>query len=208
VPHSSVYSQPRNVRVGRRLASEPLLAVFISSYGVVIRNSRLLACWLSALACMHSGMVVLLSRTKKGVGKLVPPSSRRPPRDPVSFNHMTILRGALDLSNMRDAAIWTAACTVWRDCARLGESLVDSASSFDPTRHVTRDCPKKRGTAANNHTFVQFKVWCRTQKLDSPPVIGLRQRRRTTSSMLSRRSSTTLALMRRHGVRLGAPYSV
>ncbi|KAJ7281130.1 DNA breaking-rejoining enzyme [Mycena rebaudengoi] len=148
----------------RMPASEPLLAVFISSYGAGHVSSGTVASWLAGLQLWHAVNNApwygskLLSRTKKGVGKLAPPSSRRPPRDPVSFNHMEVLRGALDLSNTRDAAIWAAACTVWRDCARLGEILVDSASSFDPTHHVTRDCPKKRGTAANNHKFVQFKV--------------------------------------------------
>ncbi|KAJ7083038.1 hypothetical protein C8R43DRAFT_1142735 [Mycena crocata] len=78
---------------------------------------------------------------------------------------MTVLWAGLDLSNTRDFAIWSAACTAWRDCVRLGEILVDSPAKFDPARNVTRNCPKKRGHAANNHKFVSFKVpWTKTQK--------------------------------------------
>jgi hypothetical protein len=71
---------------------------------------------------------------------------------------MSVLRAALDLSNTRESAIWAVACTAWRDCARLGEVLVDSASAFNPDRHVTRGCPKRRGVASNRHKFVGFKV--------------------------------------------------
>ncbi|KAJ7200558.1 hypothetical protein GGX14DRAFT_334859, partial [Mycena pura] len=127
--------------------------------------------WLAGLQLWHAVNLApwfgasLLSRTRKGVSKLVPDSSRRIPRDPVTYNHMTVLRTGLDLSNTRDSAIWSAACTAWRDCARLGEILIDSSSHFDASRHVTRGCPKKRGTASNNHKFVGFKVpWTKTKK--------------------------------------------
>jgi hypothetical protein len=78
---------------------------------------------------------------------------------------MMVLRASLDLSNSRDAAIWAVASSAWRDCARLGELLVSSADSFDPSRNVTRGCPKKRGTASNNHKFIGFKVpWTKTKQ--------------------------------------------
>jgi len=151
-------------------ASEALLSIFISSYGAGHVASGTVSTWLSGLQLWHAVNfapwhgAALLSRTRKGVSKLAPPSSRRLPRDPVTFNHMTVLRAALDLSNTRDSAIWAAACTAWRDCTRLGEILVDSASAFDPSRNVTRDCPKKRGMASNGHKFLQFKVpWTKTR---------------------------------------------
>ncbi|KAJ7469431.1 hypothetical protein FB451DRAFT_1352234 [Mycena latifolia] len=148
-----------------------LLSIFISSYGVGRVSSETVSTWLAGLQLWHAANntpwagYALLSRTRKGVSKLEPPSSRRIPRDPVSFNHMSVLRAALNLSNTRDSAIWAAASTAWRDCARLCELLIDSPSQFDSLRHVTRGCPKKRGTAANKHKFVQFKVpWTKTKK--------------------------------------------
>ncbi|KAJ7081283.1 hypothetical protein C8R43DRAFT_965617 [Mycena crocata] len=152
-------------------ASESLLSIFISSYGAGHVANGTVSTWLAGLQLWHAVNLApwhgaaLLSRTRKGVYKLAPPSSRRMPRDPVLYNHMTVLRAGLDLSNTWDFAIWSAACTAWRDCARLGEILVDSPAKFDPARNVTRNCPKKRGHAANNHKFVSFKVpWTKTQK--------------------------------------------
>ncbi|KAJ6467530.1 DNA breaking-rejoining enzyme [Mycena vitilis] len=161
-----------NIPEDRRMpASEALLSIFISSYGAGLVASGTVATWLAGLQLWHAFNFApwhgdaLLSRTRKGVSKLAPPSSRRLPRDPVSFNHMTVLRAGLDLCNTRDSAIWAAACTAWRDCARLGELLVDSANKFNPARNVTRGCPKKRGTATNDHKFLGFKIpWTKTRR--------------------------------------------
>ncbi|KAJ6562871.1 DNA breaking-rejoining enzyme [Mycena vulgaris] len=155
----------------RMPASESLLSIFISSYGAGHVAGGTVSTWLAGLQLWHAVNHApwhgdaLLSRTRKGVSKLAPPSSRRLPRDPVTFNHMTALRASLDLSNTRDAAIWAAASTAWRDCARIGEILIDSPSKFDPTRNVTRGCPKKRGVASNEHKFLRFKVpWTKTKR--------------------------------------------
>ncbi|KAJ7750779.1 hypothetical protein B0H16DRAFT_1318402, partial [Mycena metata] len=155
----------------RMPASEALLSIFISSYGAGNVAGGTVSTWLAGLQLWHAVNfapwfgAALLSRTRKGVSKLAPISSHRLPRDPVTFNHLTALRTSLDLSNTLDAAIWAAACTLWRDCARVGELLVDSATKFDPARNVTRGCPKKRGTASNNHRFLQFKVpWTKTKR--------------------------------------------
>jgi hypothetical protein len=148
----------------RMPASEALLSIFISSYGAGHVASGTVSTWLSGLQLWHTINFApwrgdaLLKRTRKGVSKLAPPSTRRLPRDPVTYNHMTVLRAGLDLSNTRDSAVWATACTAWRDCARLGEVLVDSVSSFDPARKVTRGCPKKRGVASNGHKFLGLKV--------------------------------------------------
>ncbi|KAJ6453351.1 DNA breaking-rejoining enzyme [Mycena sanguinolenta] len=155
----------------RMPASEALLSIFISSYGAGHVASGTVSTWLAGLQLWHAvnnapwNGSMLLSRTRKGVTKLVPPSSRRAPRDPVSFNHMVVLRTSLDLSNSRDIAIWAAACTAWRDCTRLDEILINSPAQFDASRHVTRGCPKSRGTASNTHRFLRFKVpWTKTRK--------------------------------------------
>jgi hypothetical protein len=155
-----------NIPEAQRMpASEALLSIFISSYGAGHVASGTVSTWLAGLQLWHAISFApwhgdaLLKRTRKGVSKLAPPSTRRLPRDPVTYNHMTVLRAGLDLSNTRDSAVWAAACTAWRDCARLGEVLVDSPSSFDPARKVTRGCPKRRGVASNGHKFLGLKVF-------------------------------------------------
>ncbi|KAJ6605156.1 DNA breaking-rejoining enzyme [Mycena vulgaris] len=151
-------------------ASEALLSLFISNSGAGQVSAGTVSSWLSGLQLWHQvngapwyGGDILL-RTKKGVSKLAPASSRRPPRDPVSFNHMLVLRDHLDLSNTLDSAIWAAATSVWRGCARLGEILITSTTSFTPARNITRGCEMKRGTATNGHKFLQYKLpWTKTQ---------------------------------------------
>nr|GAT50782.1 reverse transcriptase [Mycena chlorophos] len=154
----------------RMPASEALLGVFISSYGAGRVAPGTVSTWLAGLQLWHAVNFApwfgdaLLSRTRKGVAKLAPSSSRKPPRDPVTINHLVVLRDALDLTNTRDAAIWAVACCAWRGCTRLGELLFDSAGAFNPKRNVSRNCEMKRGSAANQHAFISFKIpWTKTR---------------------------------------------
>jgi hypothetical protein len=76
---------------------------------------------------------------------------------------MVALRHHLDISNTRDAAIWAVVSTAFRDCTRLGELILKSRTSFDCRKNVTRACPFKRGTAAENRRFIQFHIpWSKT----------------------------------------------
>jgi hypothetical protein len=96
---------------------------------------------------------------------------------------MLALRKHLDLSNTHDCAIWVATCTAWRGITRygyssffvyhlsfniilqaLGNSLLHSTTSFNPTRNVQRSSPIRHGTAPNHHKFLQFKIpWSKTK---------------------------------------------
>ncbi|KAJ7473479.1 DNA breaking-rejoining enzyme [Mycena latifolia] len=151
-------------------ASEATLSLFISSVGAGHVASGTVGSWLSGLQLWHQlnsapwlGGEILL-RAKKGVSKLAPPSFHRLPRDPVSFNHMLVLREVLDLSNTLDSAIWAAVTSAWRGCARLGELLVGSVTSFTPARNVTHRCQMKRGSTSNGHKFLKLKLpWTKTQ---------------------------------------------
>jgi hypothetical protein len=108
----------------RMPASEALLCLFIANQGAGTVSENTVTSWLTGLemwhsingATWHGGRI--LKRTKRGVAKLTPPSSRKPPRDPVSLDHMKALRAHLDLSNTRDCAIWAVACTAWRGITR------------------------------------------------------------------------------------------
>ncbi|KAJ7613011.1 DNA breaking-rejoining enzyme [Roridomyces roridus] len=161
-----LHSIPESARMP---ASEALLSMFVSSYGAGLVAAGTVSTWLSGLQLWHTVNLApwhggtLLSRTRKGVSKLAPESSRRPPRDPVMFDHMRTLRAGLDLTNSRDSAIWAAACVAWRGCARLGEVLIEAPSSVS-SKNVTRGCPKRRGCASNNHRFIGVHLpWTKTK---------------------------------------------
>ncbi|KAJ7651136.1 hypothetical protein FB45DRAFT_889763 [Roridomyces roridus] len=157
--------------VDRMPASEALLSMFVSSYGAGRVAAGTVSTWLAGLQLWHAVNLApwdgasLLARTRKGVAKLAPSSSVRPPRDPVTENHMHELRSVLDLTNSRDSAVWAVACVAWRGCCRLGELLCNSDSTFDPSRHVERGCKVKRGHAENGHQFITFKIpWSKTRR--------------------------------------------
>ncbi|KAF8175675.1 hypothetical protein K438DRAFT_1770970 [Mycena galopus ATCC 62051] len=76
-------------------ASESLFSTFIPSYGAGHVVNGTVSTWLAGVQLWHGD--ALLSRTRKGVSKLAPASSRRLPLDPVSHDHMSALRSALDL---------------------------------------------------------------------------------------------------------------
>ncbi|KAF7345904.1 hypothetical protein MVEN_01612500 [Mycena venus] len=130
-------------------ASEILLGAFISNYsgtlsGKAIRN------WINGLRLWHiynhtewhgkEGWIpaILKGADKKGV------SFKRPPRGPITLDHLRALRACLDLSRPRDAAIWAAALAAFWGCRRLGELLIKSLSKFRLDHDVARSTRMSR----------------------------------------------------------------
>lgn len=65
-------------------------------------------------------------------------SLKRPPRSPVSIEHLICLKRALNMKNPWHAAIWAVAtCTFW-GCRCLGETTVSKETDFDSKFNVTR----------------------------------------------------------------------
>ena len=57
-------------------------------------------------------------------------------RAPVSIEHLSCLRCALDISNPFHAAVWAIALITFFGCRRLGETTLSTAAAFDPKYHV------------------------------------------------------------------------
>ncbi|TFK47641.1 hypothetical protein OE88DRAFT_1636328 [Heliocybe sulcata] len=129
----------------RMPASEVLLAAFISEKAAGVLSDSAAQNWLQGLHFWHKindaqwNGSQLLKQTLKGVRKLVPATSRRAKRPPVTIEHMWALWRALDLRNSLDAAVWACACTAFWGCCRLGELTVRTRYSYDASKHVRRD---------------------------------------------------------------------
>ncbi|KAF8229629.1 hypothetical protein L208DRAFT_1208778, partial [Tricholoma matsutake] len=84
-------------------ASEALLCLFIANQGAGSVSENTVTSWLTGLKMWHSNNGAtwhggqILKCTKHSVAKLTPSSSRKPPRDLVSLNHMKALHAHLDL---------------------------------------------------------------------------------------------------------------
>ncbi|KAJ6620377.1 hypothetical protein B0H10DRAFT_2216152 [Mycena sp. CBHHK59/15] len=128
----------------RMPASENLLAIF-GSDAAGYSSDGTLNNWLAGLKIWHdingaqwNGDSAQMKRIKAGVKKLVPKTSKRAKRPPVTIEHMYMLYSTLDLTNCRDAAVWAVACVAFWGCCRLGELLPTNQVSFHPSHHVTR----------------------------------------------------------------------
>jgi hypothetical protein len=124
-------------------ANYALLCAFVGEHkgrhsGNTIRS------WLSGLRSWHvvnhapwegDDSWVQLARTsanKEGT------KHKRPIRAPVSIEHLSALRRAINLSIPFHAAVFAVALCTFFGCRRLGETTVTTSSAFDPTYNVQR----------------------------------------------------------------------
>ena len=109
-------------------ASKVLISAFIASYAGLC-SSDCINSWLSGIKWWHIFQGVewyggnMLVTVKKGVAKLVPESSQRDKRDPVTLEHMHCLLHGLNLSNMKDVAVYDASSVTFYGLCRLAEWL-------------------------------------------------------------------------------------
>ncbi|KAJ7233547.1 hypothetical protein C8J57DRAFT_1453186 [Mycena rebaudengoi] len=129
----------------RMPASAHLLAIFASDAAGYNSDSTVNN-WLAGLKIWHdlngaqwNGDSPQMKRVKAGIKKLVPPTSKRAKRPPVTIEHMYALYASLDLTNCKDAAVWAVACVSFWGCCRLGELLPSSKVAFHPSHHAPWD---------------------------------------------------------------------
>jgi len=104
-------------------ASEVLISAFIASYAGR-RSTDCINGWLAGLRFWHTYQGAtwlggsILRSVKKGVAKSVPESSHRKKCNPVTLEHMHCLLRYLDLSNAKDAAIYSASTAAFHGICR------------------------------------------------------------------------------------------
>ncbi|GLB43019.1 putative DNA breaking-rejoining enzyme [Lyophyllum shimeji] len=126
----------------RMPASTILLSAFIADAigtctGNCIRN------WLNGLRLWHLYNLADWHGRDRWVSSLQKAADiqgvpfKRPPRGPITKDHLRHLHSNLNFATPAHAAIWAAALAAFWGCRRLGELLLRSRSSFSPTRNVT-----------------------------------------------------------------------
>lgn len=70
--------------------------------------------------------------------KMAPRTSKRPPRAPVTIQHLNALHAAFDFTNNFDIACWAVICIAFWALPRLGEVTVPSIAGYDKSRHAPR----------------------------------------------------------------------
>jgi hypothetical protein len=127
----------------RMPADYALLCAFIGEYKG-LHSGNTIRSWLSGLRSLHimnhapwygDDSWVHLARTlanKEGT------KHKLALHAPVSIEHLSCLRCALDLSHPFHAAVWAVALTTFFGCRRLGETTLTVAAALDPKYHVLR----------------------------------------------------------------------
>src|SRR5437016_2336339 len=100
-----------------------------------------------------------ISANKEGV------QHKRPLRAPVSIEHLSALRRALDLSLPFHAAVWAVALCTFFGCRRLGETTVTIAAAFNEMYHVLRSTDIIFRTLREGTRSASFRIpWTKSTK--------------------------------------------
>jgi hypothetical protein len=150
-------------------ASESLLSTFAASAAGHL-SDKTLASWLAGLHYWHTVNGAtwhgndMLHHVRRGFAKLVPPSSKRAKRPPVTLEAMIALRSGLDLTNAFDAAVWAIAAVAFWSCCRLGELVIPSVNLFNANKHVSRNIlPLRFNLLDDSTTYCSFHIpWTKT----------------------------------------------
>ena len=161
----------------RMPASGPLLASF-AAHCRGAYEGKTIGSWLSGLRYWHianrahwhgDDAWVTQART---IARKEGTHHRRPLRAPVSFEHLHVLRKAIDISTPLGAAMWATATTTFFGCRRLGETTVKTRSSFDPLRNITRSTQIQFRSTVNGYTSVSVRIpWTKTTKQEGASII-------------------------------------
>ncbi|KAG1783493.1 hypothetical protein EV702DRAFT_945077, partial [Suillus placidus] len=115
----------------------------------------------------------LLRAATAGLSKVVPSSSKRPRRPPVTLEHMHALFRGLDFSNAFDSAVFAVASIAFWCCCRLGELVIDSPNRFHSSRHVSRSSPIRRCFPLKGTPYTVFHIpWTKTSHGDGTDIIA------------------------------------
>ncbi|KAJ6469722.1 hypothetical protein C8R47DRAFT_765622 [Mycena vitilis] len=160
----------------RMPADRFLLAAFVADAigtcsGKCIRN------WLCGLRLWHvyndapwhgdDGWLPALKKSADKAGV----SFKRPPRGPITREHMRAYRATLDLSTPHGAARWSTATSCFWGCRRLGELVIRSRSKFSRLRDTCRSTRIVRSVVNGCAVRAIHLVWTKTTTVEGGEMI-------------------------------------
>ncbi|KIK77581.1 hypothetical protein PAXRUDRAFT_17407 [Paxillus rubicundulus Ve08.2h10] len=115
----------KNVPENQHTPTEPsLISAFLSTAWHIIHSVG----W----SLVDNGINALLKATTS----LAPPTSKRPPWEPFTIHTILLICNQLDLSLPLHAAVFACLTTTFYATVRVGEFMVPTLHSFNPTIHI------------------------------------------------------------------------
>ncbi|KAF7300864.1 hypothetical protein MKEN_01312600 [Mycena kentingensis (nom. inval.)] len=161
------YCDRNSIPESMRMPAEPFLlrcflADSIGSHGLKSAKN-----WLNGIAHWHHVNVAIWygkDPSVKHVLRAVDKDGKfiRPPRGPVSIEHMRCIRDNLDLTTPKGAAYWALSCAAFWGCRRLGELTILSNNAFDPAHDVSRSAHITRSSTAGRSVVTIHLPWTKT----------------------------------------------
>jgi len=155
-----------------------LLASFVTSWAGKVVSSTVQN-WLMGSHFWHNihgvpwHSQVLLCTATSGLTKVVPQSLKQPQRPPVTLEHMHALVHLLDLTNAFNVSVLAVASTTFWSCCRLGELLIDSVNSFNPTHHITCNAPSHHSCTLTGISYIVLKIlWTKMSHGEGASIIA------------------------------------
>jgi hypothetical protein len=167
--HFTQFCDAFNILESIRMPAPKWLLAAFTAIAAGSVSSSCVEGWLLGLSFWHSvngaewkgGNQLCIA--KAAVKKMVPKSSKRAKRPPVTLEHMLALLKGLDLLNSFDVAVWACTTTLWKGVCRGGEFLVPSVNKFDPKYHVTWGTWLKWAELATGLKWVGINIpWTKT----------------------------------------------
>ncbi|KAJ7220175.1 hypothetical protein GGX14DRAFT_532819 [Mycena pura] len=158
----------RNIPEHLRMPADPFLLVCFTASVAGSASGACAKNWLNGLAYWHHINLApwhgdaecvskaLRSVVKKGI------KFKRPPRGPVTVEHLRFLRSRLDISSPRGAAFWALALCAFWGCRRLGELTLETLKAFDASHNVSRNTKITRSQQSGREVVSIHLPWTKT----------------------------------------------
>lgn len=149
-----------------RMPASPELISLFSAHHAGHASEKTLNNWLAGLHFWHivNGAPWygddMLRHVRRGFTKLVPPSSKRNKRPPVTIEALCILHDRLDLANTFDASVWALASNVFDLSKHVSRQILPlSISSLDNA--LLNHCTGSLGIPSDTPLFAFHLGFCR-----------------------------------------------
>ncbi|KAF7314725.1 hypothetical protein MKEN_00946500 [Mycena kentingensis (nom. inval.)] len=151
----------------RRMPADALLLACWIAHSIGTHGRKSAKGWLDGVAYWHALNLAPWSGDDECVKKVLRAVDKegkftRPPRGPVTVEHLRALRATMDVSTPRDAAFWALACSAFWGCRRLGELTIPKLHGFDASHDVSRSSSLSRSISANRRVISIHLPWTKT----------------------------------------------